>query len=411
MTWNATSFANTEPLYIYRLDRVRQAAADLRAALPTEARLYYSVKANPHPAIARTLHESGLHLEISSAGELATATASGHQADGCLYTGPGKTSKEIRGAIRAGVRTFSVESKTDRDRVAEAARRSDCEVDYIVRLNGHSVAHGGLRMTSKPSQFGVDTDNVDDLKALFQQDTHARPVGAHIFAATGIADPAALAAELACSIRTARETLDVFGDPPLLVDLGGGFATPFARPGRRPEYPLLRENLEQELDQHFAGWRGGEPRVAFESGRYLTGDSGTLLTTVVDVKQSRGTTYAVLDAGIQTLGGMWGLGRLLAPDAQPEPGASAAAEADVSAEPGAVTLVGPLCTPLDVLSRSARTGVPLVGDVLAIPNVGAYGLAASLVGFLSRPIAAEAVVDDGTVIDVRRLEIRPGGTL
>lgn len=391
------------PLYIYRLDRVRQAAADLRAALPAEARLYYSVKANPHPAIARTLHEVGLHLEISSAGELATAPASGHGADGCLYTGPGKTSQEIKGAIRAGVRTFSVESKTDRDRVADAARRSNCEVDYIVRLNGHSVAHGGLRMTSKPSQFGVDTDNVDDLKALFQPDTHARPVGVHIFAATGIADPGALTAELASSIRTARETLDVFGDPPLLVDLGGGFATPFARPGRRPEYPLLRETLERELDWHFAGWRGGEPRVAFESGRYLTGDCGTLLTTVVDVKESRGTTYAVLDAGIQTLGGMWGLGRLLAPDAQPEPG--------TSAEPGAVTLVGPLCTPLDVLSRSARTGVPLVGDVLAIPNVGAYGLAASLVGFLSRPIAAEAVVDDGTVIDVRRLEIRPGEAL
>lgn len=398
------------PLYVYRLERIHKAAAELRAAVPAGVRLYYSAKANPHPAIVRTLSSEGFHLELSSIGELASTVGVGHRASRCLYTGPGKTASEIKTAIQAGVRTFSVESLSDRNRIADVARSQDAEVDYIVRLNGYAAAHGGLRMTSKSSQFGVDTGEVGHLKALFQGDSHARPVGVHVFAATNIADPDELAAELAASIRVARETLDAYEVEPRLVDLGGGFATPFAVPGRRPEYRFLRTELERELDNHFPTWRDARPLIAFESGRYLTGECGTLLTSVVDVKQSRGTTFVILDAGVQTLGGMWGLGRLLAPAAQPESDEAPTDPSMAASDP--VTLAGPLCTPIDILSRSARIAVPEVGDVLAIPNVGAYGLSASLVAFLSRPLAAEAVLDsDGSVLEVRRLEIRTGDVL
>jgi diaminopimelate decarboxylase len=107
--------------------------------------------------------------------------------------------------------------------------------------------------------------------------------------------------------------------------------------------------------------------------------------------------FVVLDAGVNVLGGMTGLGRLRAPDAQPrvigrptEPG-------------GPVTLVGPLCTPLDVLSTAAPIAPPRPGQLLAIPNVGAYGPTASLLAFLSRPTPVEVVVDRGAVRRARRL--------
>jgi diaminopimelate decarboxylase len=158
------------------------------------------------------------------------------------------------------------------------------------------------------------------------------------------------------------------------------------------------------LDDRLPGWRDGQPCVAVESGRYLAGTCGSLFTTVLDVKSSGATTYVVLDAGVNALGGMSGLGRILVPDARP------AGTAPAAGHPGSdrrVSLVGPLCTPLDVLSRSATTGVPEVGDVLEIPNVGAYGLTASLMAFLSKPIPAEVVLEeDGSVVGARRIELR-----
>ncbi|UNS95028.1 type III PLP-dependent enzyme [Streptomyces tubbatahanensis] len=390
------------PLYVYRLDKVRRAALDLLDALPHGARLYYSLKANPHPAVVRELSGLGLHMEISSPGELAVSEHAGHPARHCLYTGPGKTPAEVSGALAAGVRLFSVESPTDLRRIAELGVGSGATVDYLVRLNARAAAAGtGLRMTGRSSQFGTDPDAA--LAAgMFDSAPGARAAGAHLFSATNVADEQDLVEEFDSVLHTALSTFGTAGVAPSLLDLGGGFAAPFAAPGERPAYTGLRAVLEERLDARVPRWRAGEPGIAFESGRYLAADCGSLLTTVLDVKHSRGTTYVVLDAGVNVLGGMSGVGRLLTPAVQPSAEADGAAGDTGRAE---VTLVGPLCTPLDVLARSARIPVPRPGDVLRIDNTGAYGLSASLSGFLSRPPATEVVLGaDDVVLDVRALE-------
>jgi diaminopimelate decarboxylase len=396
-----TSWADVygTPLYVYRLDEVRRAAEDLRAALPSPTRLYYSVKANPHPLVVAELSRLGLHAEVSSVGELDAVAAAGHPGGRCLYTGPGKTVAETLAAVRQGVTLFSVESTTDRRRLADVAARADTAVDHLVRLNGTASGASGLRMTGRPSPFGVDVTDTAALRETFEPQGRVRPVGVHVFPATNVADEPALVDEFAQSLATATDVMERVGHRPRLVDLGGGFAAPFAAPGERPRYPGLAAALGGLLDGHLPGWRSGEPTVAFESGRYLTGGCGTLLTTVLDVKRSRGTTYVVLDAGVNVLGGMSGIGRLMGTAAQP-----------LCDGPGdAVSLVGPLCTPLDVLARTANVVDPKVGMVLALPNVGAYGLTASLVGFLGRPVAAEVVLDGpDDVVDVRRLELGQG---
>ncbi|QXR00617.1 type III PLP-dependent enzyme [Streptomyces sp. WY228] len=386
------------PLYVYRLDRVRRAAHDLLAALPRGARLYYSLKANPHPAVVRELRGMGLHMEVCSAGELATAVQAGTPAAQCLYTGPGKTPGEIADAIRAGVRLFSAESPTDLRRIADQAAGAGAEAECLVRLNGQAAAGGtGLRMTGRSSQFGTDADTARQA-GMFKQQAGARPVGAHLFSATSIADEQSLVAEFESVLRTAVDTFRDAGLQPSVLDLGGGFAAPFAAPGNRPVYRGLRASLEGALDRELPRWRAADPLIAFESGRYLVADCGTLLTSVLDVKRSRGTTYAVLDAGVNVLGGMSGIRRLMTPAMQPEVDGLAEATEEV-------TLVGPLCTPLDVLARSARLTAPRPGDVLSVPNVGAYGLSASLTGFLGRPGTTEVVLDSsGEVVDVRRME-------
>src|SRR5882724_192795 len=109
------------PLYVYQLDRIDAALADLSAALPRPSTLYYSVKANPHPELIRVLYAAGCRIEVSSEGEVRAATAAGVAAGACLYTGPAKTVSEIAFALRCGTTLFSIESVVDLSRVSRAA--------------------------------------------------------------------------------------------------------------------------------------------------------------------------------------------------------------------------------------------------------------------------------------------------
>ncbi|WP_405059122.1 hypothetical protein OG474_41240 [Kribbella sp. NBC_01505] len=386
------------PLYVYRTAALRAAVDDLRASLPQPHRLYYSVKANPHPGVVRHFTSEGLRAEISSSGELAVALAAGQAGNQLLYTGPGKTFEEVVHAIRSGVRYFSVESVEDHRRLSRAATECAEQVHCIVRVNGtRSTARTGLRMTGRPSQFGIDVDTILSTPHLLAATANVRPAGLHFFPATNVTNPQALIGEFAESVELARQILDRMEMDALLLDLGGGFAAPFARPGERPRYHDLRGSLERLLDTSFEGWREGKPTVAFEAGRYLVAGAGTLLTSILDVKRSGDRTFVVLDAGINALGGMSSTGRLLPPAVLP-------ADGDASDE---VTLVGPLCTPLDVLSRAAQVPDLRVGGLVAVPNVGAYGLTASVVAFLSRQPPLEVLLDsDESVASVTTLSLQ-----
>jgi diaminopimelate decarboxylase len=383
------------PLYIYDLAAARRAVHALRDALPQAVEVHYSAKANPHPLLIAELARMGLRVEVSSDGELAAAIAAGVRRDRILYTGPAKTRTELAGAIASGVRLFSVESQVDRDRLASTA--PDEDLAYLVRLvspGGNGAV--GIRMTGTPSQFGTDAGALTPDSAILRRSGGAQPVGFHIFSASNVKDEAALVQEFAASIEVASATAARTGFTPRIVDIGGGFAAPYAAPGDLPRYTDLRDAIGRALDDGLPGWREGQPAVTVESGRHLAATTGTLLTTVMDIKPSGRDTYLLCDAGINALGGMYGLGRLVVPKAQPE---------GQPADGEAMVLAGPLCTPLDVLSRNAHMKQPAVGDVLAIPNVGAYGLTASLIAFLSRSVAAEVVVDGSTVVGARQLRL------
>jgi diaminopimelate decarboxylase len=392
------------PLYVYELDRVREAHRRLRAALPGD-HLYYSLKANPHPRLVAELAGLGCAGEISSPGELRAALAAGMDPSRCLYTGPGKTESEITAALRAGVRTFSVESLVDLDRVEAAARDHDRPVDVLVRVNpDENVAGHGLAMTGTATQFGMDQSAVVEAAARLTAPGHARVVGFHCYFGTNLADPAALLDQFRLAGAVCAELAERVGIELRLVDLGGGFGHPYCSDGEPIPLDDVRGELEAILDGRLPGWREGRPAVAFESGRYLVGGSGSLLCRVQDVKTSKGQAFVVVDAGIHHLGGMSGLRRLprlqatvLGECPQPNPPSRG--------EGAGATVVGPLCTPLDWLGRDVELAGLTVGDVLGVPNVGAYGLTASLIAFLGRDCPLEVVLDRGAVEHVSSLVI------
>jgi diaminopimelate decarboxylase len=386
------------PLYVYDLDRVAEARDSLFASLPTDFELYYALKANPHPDVARALHESSskpCRAEISSTGELTAALGAGFSARECLYTGPGKTDAELEFAIGKGVRMFSVESPTDLEHVAAAARRHGVVAECLLRINSIAAnATTGIRMMGKPSQFGIDSETLPELMPRLTSVRGARVVGAHFFTMSNAKDEAGLIGEFEYVIELAARLNEELGLPLEFLDIGGGFSSPYAVPGERAVYDKLSDELERLLDLHLPRWRDGAPRLACESGRYLVGGSGSLLCSVVNVKESRGNTFVILDAGINAVGGLSGIGRLL--------------PASVGLENGypvtKASLVGPLCTPGDLLGRDIDVPHLEVGDVVTVPNVGAYGVTASLTGFLGRPAPAEVVLRGGEVESVSRLE-------
>ncbi|MEU5547322.1 type III PLP-dependent enzyme [Streptomyces sioyaensis] len=394
------------PLYVYDLDRVTAARQDLLDALPEQFSLFSAVKANPHPEVLRALGTGDGRIcraEISSLGELAAALEAGCDPAQCLYTGPGKTDGELTAALAAGVRLFSVESRTDLEHVGAAADAQGLVADCLLRINSASAsATTSIRMTGTPSQFGIDTETLGEVLPHLRAVPGTRLAGAHFFPLSNAKDEDSLVAEFRHTLSVAAELQREHGLPLRFLDIGGGFAAPYAVPGERPVYEKLRERLESTLDELFPDWRQGTPHFACESGRYLVGDGGVLLTRVVNIKESRGRTFVILDAGINTFGGMSGLGRLLPVAVQPE-GPQQAAEIEAGTGLSA-SLVGPLCTPGDVLGRQVELPRLRVGDLLTIPNAGAYGPTASLLMFLGRPAPAEVLLRDGEVVSASRLE-------
>lgn len=391
------------PLYVYDLDRVAASYRDLRSSLPVGSVIFYSLKANPHPDIARALREAKgwppCRAEVSSAGELAAAFEAGFAPDECLYTGPGKTESELVNAIAGGVRLFSIESLADLERAGSIARRLGTVIDCLLRINRVSAeAAASIRMMGTPSQFGIDSETLRAQLPMLRAVPGTRLVGAHFYSMSNAGDEPSLVGELRQSVVTAARFHTELGLPMQILDIGGGFGAPYAVPGDRPVYDKLRVELESTLDVYFPHWRSGIPEIVCESGRYLVGDCGELISSVTNIKESRGHKFVILDAGINTLGGMSGLGRLM-PLAVQLDSQSAPDETE------GVTLVGPLCTPGDILGR--RVTVPRLkpGDTITVPNVGAYGATASLLLFLGRPAPREIVMRGEEVVTVSQLEV------
>ncbi|MGW7256833.1 type III PLP-dependent enzyme [Streptomyces sp. NPDC054834] len=387
------------PLYVYDLDRVRAARADLFRWLPEGFEVFYAFKANPHVDLVRALRTGdgpACKAEISSTGELAAALEAGYAGADILYTGPGKTPAELDEAVGLGVRTFSAESLSDVTHIGEAALAHGTVADCLLRINSATAsATTSIRMTGAPTQFGIDSETVAALASELCSVPGTRVAGLHLFSQSNAKDEAALIGELTHTVTVAAAIQEDLGVELELLDIGGGFSVPYAQEGGRAVYPKLRGELEAVLDVHFPRWREGTPRLAVESGRYLAGDSGTLVTRVSNVKVSRGKKFVIADAGINTFGGMSGLGRLM----------PVTVHVPTDAETEKASLVGPLCTPGDVLGR--QIGLPAglnPGDLVAIPNTGAYGPTSSLLMFLGRPAPAEVVISGGEVVSATRIE-------
>ena len=371
------------PFFVYSRRLIDERIGQVRAALPERLRLYYAVKANPMPEIVEHMATRVDGFDIASAGELALVLANAAHEVPVSFAGPGKRDSELIAAVKAGA-TVSLESAGEMRRLAAVSESLGRTTDVVVRINPpFELAGSGMKMGGRPSQFGIDAERIPGvLKELAALRLPFR--GFHVYAGSQSLDANSIAQAIQ---RTARMVVDLAGQARVSVsqvNLGGGFGIPYFA-GQMPlslaelTQPITEaiEELDQSLDR---------PEVILELGRYLVGEAGIYVCRVIDVKESRGRRFVVVDGGMhQHLAASGNLGQVIRRN-YPLVGVRQ------DTEKAQVTVVGPLCTPLDILGDQVSIDQVGVGSLIAVLQSGAYGRTASPEGFLGHPPAREIVL-------------------
>lgn len=383
------------PLYVYDLDEAERQANALFDLLPNSAQVLYSVKANPIPEVCAALKTAGCRVEIASPLELKVVFEAGFTPDQILCSGPGKTAGLVREMLLAGVTHFSCDSWYDLERLAGVALATKKRASALLRLQVSGAPTGSVGVGAMQSHFGADpAELLNGGAARVGALRGAELAGIHIYSGGQIQSADKLASTFEHAIHLAEEIAGA-GVPLRLLDLGGGFPWPFGTSDNPVDISALREKLQRLNAQRRLT---AEATLWFESGRYLVASSGTLLSTVLDVKVWNEKTHIILDTGMIHLGGMAGLGRIYRAVASIEPLVERDGAAIKSAD-----VVGPTDYALDYVTREASVPPLKPGDTVAIPNVGAYGLTASLVAFTGSQPPAEVCCRGTSVVAVHRL--------
>ncbi len=387
------------PLFVYDGSVLQQKWDLLRKTFPPEFRISYSVKANPNPAILRFFLSRGSGLEIASGGELHLALAAGCPPEKILFAGPGKTEAELEFALRQGVDEIHAESSLEVERISALSRKLGLCGPVALRVNPSVEAQGGaMRMGGKPAPFGIDEEKVDAVIERIVSDPALEFRGIHLFTGTQILDHAVLIRQYRKGIEIALRIARGVERPLHTVDFGGGLGIPYFSGDAEVDIESLHNEVntlmhEVKKEPLFSG-----TRFMLEPGRYLVGEAGTYVTRIIDKKVSRGKTYLVVDGGMNHhLAASGNLGQVIKRNFP-----VAILNKGQSEERQKVDLVGPLCTPLDLLARDADLPKAKVGDLVGVAQSGAYARTASPLGFLSHPSPAEVLVENGQVRLIRR---------
>jgi len=387
------------PLFVYDRQVVERKLEMLVAALPPEFAISYSIKANPNQQLLAFFLSKGLGLEIASAGEFHQALHAGCDPAKIIFAGPGKTESELDAVLAKGIGEIHAESPLEITRIGAIARQLGVRARVAVRVNPGEGAQGGaMRMGGKAAPFGVDEELLDIVLDQLISDRAIDFRGIHLFTGTQILDHAILLNQYRKGLEIAARVAGRIGRPVATLDFGGGLGVPYFAQDRELDIDCLRGGLaelmnEVRLDPRFDG-----TRFMIEPGRYLVSEAGVYITRVSDVKVSRGKKFLIVDGGMHHhLAASGNLGQTIKRNYPVAVLNKLLHPAEDTAD-----VVGPLCTPLDVLARAAVLPRAEVGDLIGIFQSGAYARAASPLGFLSHPTPPEVWVEGGHNWLVRR---------
>ena len=373
------------PFFAYDRALIQARVTHLRASLPSEVRLHYSIKANPMPALVQLL--SGLvdGLDVASAGEMKCALDTGILPQRISFAGPGKTDIELAQALASSV-LIHLESEAELERLDRLAMSMGVTPKVVLRVNpAFELKSSGMKMGGGAKQFGIDSEMIPHVlkrMATTSMDFH----GFQIFCGSQNLKAEAIIEAQSNIFQLAMELAQQAPRAVRLLNIGGGFGIPYF-PG---EMPLNLAPIGENLQRWVSNLSVASPEtvIALELGRYLVGEAGIYVAKIIDRKISRGQIFLVTDGGMHHhLAASGNLGQVIRKNYPVVIGNKMSGE-----DKEIATIVGPLCTPLDLLADQMEMNPADVGDLVVVFQSGAYGLTASPQDFLSHQRPIEVLV-------------------
>jgi diaminopimelate decarboxylase len=365
------------PFYCYStatIERHYRVFAEAFAGLP--ALICYALKANSNQAVIATLARLGAGADVVSEGELKRARAAGIAPDRILFSGVGKSARELALAVEQGIFCVNVESEPELTLLAEIAAARGRTMPVSVRVNPDidPRTHAKISTGRAENQFGIPVSRAREVYALAAKLAGVRVAGVdmHIGSQITELEPFRQAfALLADFVRTLRSE----GHRIEHIDVGGGLGIAYREDNEPPPDPEAYAEVVKRAV------RGLDCRLILEPGRVLVGDAGILAARVLYVKRGETKTFVVVDAGMNDLvrPTLYEAHHAVRPVVERN---SARIVADV---------VGPLCESGDFLARGRALAEPHAGDLIALMAAGAYGAVQSGT-YNTRPLVPEVMV-------------------
>ncbi|GDY02350.1 diaminopimelate decarboxylase [Planctomycetota bacterium] len=378
----ATRFGT--PLYVYSWATIRERFALLRRAFGPSAEICYAVKANGNRTLLQRLAALGADFDLVSGGELLRLLAAGIDAQRAVFAGVAKERWEIEAAVRSSVRAFHVESPHELSLLAAAGRASGVRVPVSLRLNpGIAVdTHAYTATACADSKFGVAMAKAGAVVEQIAADSALELCGYHVHLGSQLRnfEPYVRAFDV---VEAFLDGAEVRRRGIRHYDLGGGFGIAYGK-GDALDVTAVAAALLPRLAA-----RGLTP--VLEPGRFLVGDAGVLVSTVIGSKQAGGTNFLLADAAMNDLvrPALYGAEHPIAPVRSPD---RATQEVDV---------VGPVCESGDFLGRRRALPSLAAGERIAVLGAGAYGFSMAS-NYNTRRLPAEVLVDGAAVTLIRR---------
>lgn len=344
----------------------------------TDALVCYAVKANSNQAVLKTLAKLGAGMDVVSEGELRRALAAGVPAEKIVFSGVGKTVREIDFALDAGIYCFNVESEPELEvlNARAVAKGVKAPVSFRINPDVDAKTHAKISTGKKENKFGIAFARARDVYARAADlpgirvtgiDMH---IGSQITELSPFRDAFRLMRELIAELRAAGHAIDH-------VDIGGGLGIPYQFDNNPPPEPLAYAAvIREELD-------GLDCRIVAEPGRLIAGNAGIFVTEVIYLKEAEAKNFVVVDGAMNDL---------IRPTLYDAYHAIRPVVLKPQAERITADVVGPVCETGDYLALAREMPRPEPGDLLAVSTAGAYG-AVQAGTYNTRLLVPEVLVD------------------
>ena len=376
------------PFYCYSSATIERHYNVFAAAFAeVDALVCYALKANSNQAVVTTLARLGAGADVVSEGELMRARAAGVPPQRIVFSGVGKTARELNLAVEHGILSVNVESESELELLSSIATAKGRTADISIRVNPDvdPKTHAKIATGKAENKFGIPISRAREVYARTAKLKGVRAIGVDMHIGSQIIDlqpfrdAFALLAEFVGVLRADGHAISH-------IDVGGGLGVPYREDNEPPPDPGAYAAIVKGATQNLGC------RLILEPGRLIVGNAGILVTRVLHVKHGDIKNFVVVDAGMNDLirPTLYDAHHDIRPVREPAPGQRRIV-ADV---------VGPVCESGDYFALDRELASPETGDYLALMTAGAYGATQSGT-YNSRVLVPEVLVRKGEWAMVR----------